>query len=108
MASCSAKAAASLFKRTLVLSPPRGGGGRCGGGSGSSLGTGRARSGGGSRLLQPLPAFRARSLTGPPTPPPVLFLQDSLSDGLRVCYKYLNETSRSFAVVIQALDEELR
>ncbi|KAJ6661217.1 hypothetical protein lerEdw1_015354 [Lerista edwardsae] len=107
MASCSAKAAASLFKRTLVLSPPRGGG-RCSGGSGSSLGAGRARSGSGSRLLQPPPAFRARSLTGPPTPPPVLFLQDSLSDGLRVCYKYLNETSRSFAVVIQALDEELR
>ncbi|XP_066482485.1 squalene synthase-like isoform X2 [Tiliqua scincoides] len=34
--------------------------------------------------------------------------QDALSDGLRVCYRYLNETSRSFAVVIQALDQELR
>ncbi|KAJ6661153.1 hypothetical protein lerEdw1_015289 [Lerista edwardsae] len=34
--------------------------------------------------------------------------QDSLSDNLRVCYKYLNETGRSFAVVIPMLDEELR
>ncbi|XP_061481779.1 squalene synthase isoform X2 [Rhineura floridana] len=34
--------------------------------------------------------------------------QDSLSDSLRVCYKYLNQTSRSFAAVIEALDGELR
>lgn len=34
--------------------------------------------------------------------------QDALSEGLRACYKYLNQTSRSFAVVIQALDEQLR
>ncbi|KAJ1148915.1 hypothetical protein NDU88_001739 [Pleurodeles waltl] len=33
---------------------------------------------------------------------------DSMSDSLKVCYKYLNETSRSFAAVIQALDGELR
>ncbi|XP_078503707.1 squalene synthase isoform X3 [Lissotriton helveticus] len=31
-----------------------------------------------------------------------------MSDSLKVCYKYLNETSRSFAAVIQALDGELR
>ncbi|XP_069461837.1 squalene synthase [Ambystoma mexicanum] len=33
---------------------------------------------------------------------------DSMRDSLKVCYKYLNETSRSFAAVIQALDGELR
>ncbi|XP_054843904.1 squalene synthase-like isoform X2 [Eublepharis macularius] len=34
--------------------------------------------------------------------------EDSLSASLRICYKYLNQTSRSFATVIQALDGELR
>ncbi|KAM9154535.1 squalene synthase-like isoform 2-T3 [Pangshura tecta] len=34
--------------------------------------------------------------------------QDALSDGLQTCYRYLNQTSRSFAAVIRALDEELR
>ncbi|XP_026512141.1 squalene synthase isoform X3 [Terrapene carolina triunguis] len=34
--------------------------------------------------------------------------QDALSDNLKTCYKYLNQTSRSFAAVIQALDGELR
>uniref|UniRef100_A0A674HAJ2 Squalene synthase n=1 Tax=Taeniopygia guttata TaxID=59729 RepID=A0A674HAJ2_TAEGU len=33
---------------------------------------------------------------------------DSLGCGLRTCYRYLNQTSRSFAAVIQALDGELR
>ncbi|KAM6323750.1 squalene synthase isoform 2-T2 [Aegotheles albertisi] len=33
---------------------------------------------------------------------------DSLGRGLRTCYRYLNQTSRSFAAVIQALDGELR
>lgn len=34
--------------------------------------------------------------------------QDRLSSSMKTCYKYLNQTSRSFAAVIQALDEELR
>ncbi|XP_058144006.1 squalene synthase isoform X2 [Dasypus novemcinctus] len=34
--------------------------------------------------------------------------QDALRDSLRTCYKYLNQTSRSFAVVIQALDGDMR
>ncbi|KAG9347220.1 hypothetical protein JZ751_004787 [Albula glossodonta] len=34
--------------------------------------------------------------------------QESMSDSLRTCYIYLNQTSRSFAAVIQALDGELR
>ncbi|XP_043075820.1 squalene synthase isoform X2 [Puntigrus tetrazona] len=33
---------------------------------------------------------------------------DSMSETLRTCYAYLNQTSRSFAAVIQALDGELR
>ncbi|KAI1897228.1 hypothetical protein AGOR_G00081110 [Albula goreensis] len=33
---------------------------------------------------------------------------ESMSDSLRTCYIYLNQTSRSFAAVIQALDGELR
>ncbi|NXN26211.1 FDFT synthase, partial [Nycticryphes semicollaris] len=43
-------------------------------------------------------------------PPPCTPLcpQDSLGRGLRTCYRYLNQTSRSFAAVIQALDGELR
>lgn len=34
--------------------------------------------------------------------------QDSLSSSLKTCYKYLNQTSRSFAAVIQALDGDIR
>lgn len=34
--------------------------------------------------------------------------QESMSPSLRICYQYLNQTSRSFAAVIQALDDELR
>ncbi|XP_044158885.1 squalene synthase-like [Bufo gargarizans] len=34
--------------------------------------------------------------------------RDSMSDSLQTCYKYLDQTSRSFAAVIQALDGELR
>ena len=31
-----------------------------------------------------------------------------LSSSLKTCYKYLNQTSRSFAAVIQALDGDIR
>ncbi|XP_026857211.2 squalene synthase isoform X2 [Electrophorus electricus] len=34
--------------------------------------------------------------------------QESMSESLRTCYAFLNQTSRSFAAVIQALDGELR
>uniref|UniRef100_A0A8C5MSQ3 Squalene synthase n=1 Tax=Leptobrachium leishanense TaxID=445787 RepID=A0A8C5MSQ3_9ANUR len=34
--------------------------------------------------------------------------QDSMSEGLQTCYRYLNETGRSFAAVIQTLDGDLR
>lgn len=35
-------------------------------------------------------------------------LQDGLSSGMKRCYQLLNATSRSFAAVIQALDDDLR
>ncbi|XP_062981593.1 squalene synthase isoform X1 [Elgaria multicarinata webbii] len=117
MASGGSKAAASLFKRTLALSPPRGGagggrGGGGGGGGGSSgfclAGGGRARSGTPPPARPPPPPSRPRFLSTQVAPPPALLLQDSLSDSLRLCYRYLNQTSRSFAAVIQALDGELR
>lgn len=34
--------------------------------------------------------------------------QNSLSNSLKTCYKYLDQTSRSFAAVIQALDGDIR
>ncbi|XP_044158888.1 squalene synthase-like [Bufo gargarizans] len=34
--------------------------------------------------------------------------RDSMSDSLQTCYKYLNQTGRSFAAVINSLDGELR
>ncbi|XP_023570406.1 squalene synthase [Octodon degus] len=34
--------------------------------------------------------------------------QDSLTSSMKTCYKYLNQTSRSFAAVIQALDGDIR
>ncbi|XP_072120780.1 squalene synthase isoform X1 [Mobula birostris] len=34
--------------------------------------------------------------------------EDSISETLKTCYMYLNQTSRSFAAVIQALDGDLR
>ncbi|XP_028350044.1 squalene synthase isoform X1 [Physeter macrocephalus] len=117
---CGTKAM-SLFKRTLVLSPgaaPRGAGtpprgcplppaawpskdrprgeGVCG----------RLRSpAAAGRPPQPQPHS---SPSASPTAMCLLCPQDSLSSSLKTCYKYLNQTSRSFAAVIQALDGEMR
>lgn len=38
----------------------------------------------------------------------IYYTQASLSSDMRRCYELLNQTSRSFAAVIQALDDELR
>ncbi len=38
----------------------------------------------------------------------LLTLQSSLTPGMQQCYKLLSQTSRSFAAVIQALDDDLR
>ncbi|KAM9069769.1 squalene synthase isoform X1 [Sarcophilus harrisii] len=58
-----------------------------------------------SRLSQPRASSTSTSTS---TSTCLLCPQDTLSDGLKTCYKYLNQTSRSFAAVIQALDNELR
>ncbi|ELV14227.1 Squalene synthase [Tupaia chinensis] len=124
-AACGPKAM-SLFKRTLVLSPaaaPRGPG------AGTSprgcplsptawpqkdwpLGEGVC-----GRLWSPtaarLPDSRSCSCScayssTSSTVACLLCPQDSLSSSLKTCYQYLNQTSRSFAAVIQALDTEIR
>ncbi|XP_073481242.1 squalene synthase-like isoform X1 [Aquarana catesbeiana] len=98
MASVNCKVAASLFKRTLCLSPAQR----------SLLTVSRLQERGlreGRTVHKcfaphnaPLCRFHAVSLPR----------QDNMSPSLKTCYKYLNETSRSFAAVIQALDGELR
>lgn len=107
--------AMSLFKRTLVLSPaaaPRspGAGGPP---RGCPLAPAAWPCKDWSRLRSP-----AGRLPQPHTPshaccsasPTALCLctQESLSSSLKTCYKYLNQTSRSFAAVIQALDGDIR
>ncbi|XP_046947583.1 squalene synthase isoform X1 [Lynx rufus] len=119
-AACGTKAM-SLFKRTLVLSPaaaPRG----TGAGSpprgcplppaawpskdwprGEGV-CGRLRS---PPVAGRLPHSHSCSAASP-TAVCLLCPQDSLSSSLKTCYKYLNQTSRSFAAVIEALDGEMR
>ncbi|XP_062943905.1 squalene synthase isoform X1 [Cynocephalus volans] len=112
-AACGAKAVL-LFKRTWVLSPaaaPRGPGAGApprgwpcrdwprGEGVCSRLRSPAA----GSRWPQPHSCCPAS-----PTAVCLLCPQDSLSSSLKTCYKYLNQTSRSFAAVIEALDGEIR
>ncbi|XP_078503705.1 squalene synthase isoform X1 [Lissotriton helveticus] len=103
MASANCKVAASLFKRSLALSPAQKPSSQR-----SLLGLPRLQERGlrESRVVQKYVPMQAAAAT---RIHPVTFLsQDSMSDSLKVCYKYLNETSRSFAAVIQALDGELR
>lgn len=92
--------AVSLFKRTLALSPPRG--------PPRALGRlrGRVQQRGTPAVSVPVAVVPPR-LQPPPRCAPFC-PQDSLGRGLRICYRYLNQTSRSFAAVIQALDGELR
>ena len=93
--------ATALLKRTLALSPPRGA---------PRTALGRLRGGGrrGQRSAAASPGLPPAARLQPPALCPPLCPQDSLGLGLRTCYRYLNQTSRSFAAVIQALDGELR
>lgn len=63
-----------------------------------------------SRRRSPAASFlpQSHSCSTSATSVCLLCPQDSLSSSLKTCYKYLNQTSRSFAVVIQALDGEIR
>lgn len=92
----------SVFKRSLSVAP-RG----CSSAPRYQLACWRL----GERGLQE--AYRASSAVRPAgfyrhTASVCLSCQESMSESLRTCYAYLNQTSRSFAAVIQALDGELR
>ncbi|OCT79094.1 squalene synthase isoform X1 [Xenopus laevis] len=103
MASVNCKTAVSLFKRTLSLGPAQK---PCG--QRSLLTASRLQDRGlkEGRTVQICFAPQSQAVC---RVHPVYFLQqDSMSDSLQTCYRYLNETSRSFAAVIQALDGELR
>lgn len=110
MAAAGSTKAMALVKRTLVLSPvaaPRTPGSppRCCSWPPTAWPCkdwSRARSPTASCLPQP------HSCSTSTTAVCLLCPQDSLSSSLKTCYKYLNQTSRSFAAVIQALDGEMR
>ncbi|MCI4395816.1 hypothetical protein PGIGA_G00196380 [Pangasianodon gigas] len=99
---CKSTAPLSVFKRTLSVrssaSAPRSAPVACGR---------RGAQEGCALLARPLHLHTV----GPHRHPTHLFcssVQESMSESLRMCYVYLNQTSRSFAAVIQALDGELR
>ncbi|XP_036854799.1 squalene synthase isoform X1 [Manis javanica] len=106
-AACGSKAM-SLFKRTLVLSPaaaPRGSG------PGAPRGCAPPATAWPCKDWPrgPSAGRRPHCCRGPPATAVCLPCpQDSLSSGLRTCFKYLNATSRSFAAVIEALEGEIR
>ncbi|TSL47600.1 Squalene synthase [Bagarius yarrelli] len=95
-------ASLSVFKRTLSVRSPASaprpapvGCGRRGAHEGCAL------------LVRPLHQHTT-SLHRHPTHLFCSSVQESMSESLRMCYVYLNQTSRSFAAVIQALDGDLR
>lgn len=110
MAAAGSTKAMALVKRTLVLSPvaaPKTPGSPPRGCSWPTTAWpfkdwSRARSPAASCLPQP------HSCSTSATAVCLLCPQDSLSSSLKTCYKYLNQTSRSFAAVIQALDGDIR
>ncbi|KAL2761608.1 squalene synthase isoform 3 [Daubentonia madagascariensis] len=116
-AACGTKAM-SFFKRTLVLSPaaaPRGpGAGTAPRGCPLPPTAWPCKDwprgeGGCGRLWSRLAHSHPHSCSSTsPTAVCLLCPQDSLSSSLKTCYKYLNQTSRSFAAVIEALDGEMR
>nr|XP_005008182.1 squalene synthase isoform X1 [Cavia porcellus] len=104
-AACSFKAM-GLFKRTWVLSPaaaPRGGSRSPAAWPCKDWSRLRSLAG---RL--PPPHAHSHACSSAPSSASCLCPQDALSSSMKTCYKYLNQTSRSFAVVIQALDGDLR
>uniref|UniRef100_A0A4W6D1I2 Squalene synthase n=1 Tax=Lates calcarifer TaxID=8187 RepID=A0A4W6D1I2_LATCA len=92
----------SVFKRSLSVAP-RG----CGSAPRSLLPGWRLGERGLQEAARPSSALRPASFYRH-TAFLCLSCQESMSESLRTCYLYLNQTSRSFAAVIQALDGELR
>ncbi|MED6288733.1 hypothetical protein CHARACLAT_029475 [Characodon lateralis] len=103
-ACCKCPVSLSVLKRSLSVAP-RG----CGTAASRSLLQGWRRRGerGLQEAARPCSAIRAAGFYRQ-TAFLCLSCQESMSDSLRSCYVYLNQTSRSFAAVIQALDGELR
>lgn len=101
-ACCKCPVSLSVFKRSLSVAP-RG----CGSAPRSLLLGWRLGERGLQEAARPSSALRPAGFYRHTT-----FLclscQESMSESLRTCYLYLNQTSRSFAAVIQALDGELR
>ncbi|KAM9355496.1 squalene synthase isoform 3-T3 [Pholidichthys leucotaenia] len=102
-ACCKCPVSLSVFKRSLSVAP-RG----CGSAPRSLLPGCRLGERGllleaarPSSALRPVGLYRQTAFL-------CLSCQESMSESLRTCYLYLNQTSRSFAAVIQALDGELR
>lgn len=105
--------AMSLFQRTFVRSPATAP--RCPAtpSRGAPLLPGQGLTGGRRCLRQvvgqqawPPPAQGCCSTCS--TPPGLLCPQAELSSSLKTCYQYLNQTSRSFSAVIEALDGDIR
>ncbi|XP_053565523.1 squalene synthase isoform X1 [Bombina bombina] len=103
MASVNCKTAVSLFKRTLGLGPAQKPSGQR-----SLLTVSRLQERGLKEGRTVQKCFAPHNLATCRFHPACLPQQDSMSESLQTCYSYLNETSRSFAAVIQALDGELR
>lgn len=103
MASVNCKVAVSLFKRTLCLGPAQKPGGQR-----SLLSVSRLQERGLKEGRTVHKCFSPQHLAPCKLHSVTLPRQDSMSDSLQTCYTYLNQTSRSFAAVIQALDGELR
>ncbi|XP_023662822.1 squalene synthase isoform X1 [Paramormyrops kingsleyae] len=98
-ACCKGTSSFSAFKRTLVIAPrssaavPR-----------SGLSTGRLYERGALEKR-----WAIRTTTAHRRPVMLCFsCQETMTETMRTCFLYLNQTSRSFAAVIQALDGELR
>lgn len=101
-ACCKCPVTLSVFKRSLSVGP-RG----CGSPPRPLLQVRRLRERGLQEAARPCSALRPAGFHRQ-TALLCLPCQDSMSQTLRTCYVYLNQTSRSFAAVIQALDGELR
>ncbi|XP_036438182.1 squalene synthase isoform X1 [Colossoma macropomum] len=100
---CKNTASFSVFKRTLSV---RGSASSASAPRPPALAVGRRGVQEGCLVARP----HHLKLAGPYRHAACLFFscQESMSETLRTCYVYLNQTSRSFAAVIQALDGELR
>lgn len=101
-ACCKCPVSLSVFKRSLAVAP-RGGGSA----PRSHLLGWRVGERGLQEVARPSSALRPAGFYRH-TGFLCLSYQESMSESLRTCYLYLNQTSRSFAAVIQALDGELR